>query len=47
MFFTHVMEHLQALEKAVADVFPNGSKKIESSIKNVSNQTLFVTSFPK
>ncbi|KAG2538848.1 hypothetical protein PVAP13_9NG277814 [Panicum virgatum] len=37
MFFTHVMEHLQALEKAVADVFPNASKKIESSIKNIAN----------
>lgn len=30
---------MQALEKAVADVFPNASKKIESNIKNVSNQT--------
>jgi len=31
------MEHLQALEKAVADVFPNASKKIESIIKNIAN----------
>jgi len=28
---------LKALEKAVADVFPNASKKIESSIKNIAN----------
>ncbi|PAN51182.1 hypothetical protein PAHAL_9G576600 [Panicum hallii] len=28
---------LKALEKAVADVFPNTSKKIESSIKNIAN----------
>ncbi|OEL28178.1 hypothetical protein BAE44_0010803 [Dichanthelium oligosanthes] len=28
---------LKVLEKAVADVFPNASKKIESSIKNIAN----------
>ncbi|TKV97780.1 hypothetical protein SEVIR_9G517900v4 [Setaria viridis] len=28
---------LKALEKAVADVFPNASKKIESIIKNIAN----------
>ncbi|KAF8718128.1 hypothetical protein HU200_025613 [Digitaria exilis] len=28
---------LKALEKAVADVLPNASKKIESSIKNIAN----------
>jgi hypothetical protein len=34
------MKHVQALEKAVADAFPNASKKIESIIKNVSKKTL-------
>jgi hypothetical protein len=41
------MEQTKALEKAVADVFPNALKKIESIIKNVRNQTSFITSFPK
>jgi hypothetical protein len=40
MFSTHAMKHVQALEKAVADAFPNASKKIESIIKNVSKKTL-------
>jgi len=35
------MNHMQALEKAAADAFPNASKKIESIVKNVSNQTFF------
>jgi hypothetical protein len=33
---------MQALEKAAADAFPSASKKIESIIKNVSNQTFFL-----
>jgi hypothetical protein len=40
MFSTHAMKHVQALEKAVADAFPNALKKIESIIKNVSKKTL-------
>jgi hypothetical protein len=33
ILFSHVMNHMQALEKDVADAFPNASKKIQSVIK--------------
>lgn len=36
------MNHMQALEKAAADAFPNATKKIESIVKNVSNKTFFL-----
>jgi hypothetical protein len=34
----HLLKYMQGLEKAVADVFPNASKKIDSIIKNVSGK---------
>jgi hypothetical protein len=37
---------MQALEKVAADAFPNASKKIESIVKNVSNQTFLPCPFP-
>jgi hypothetical protein len=32
----HLLKYMQGLEKAVADVFPNASKKIDSIIKNIA-----------